>query len=70
MDADDANATLLAIGLEHRLDPTVRVYGNIATVLNDENSNLTPWAQARTNTVGGVRGEDSLGLSLGMRYDF
>ncbi|ENW31888.1 MULTISPECIES: porin [Acinetobacter] len=70
VDADDANATLLAIGLEHRLDPTVRVYGNIATVLNDENSNLTPWAQGRTNTVGGVRGEDSLGLSLGMRYDF
>lgn len=70
VDADDANATLLAIGLEHRLDPTVRIYGNIATVLNDENSNLTPWAQGRTNAVGGARGEDSLGLSLGMRYDF
>ena len=58
------------MGVEYRLDPAVRVYANLATVLNDENSNLTPWAQGRTNAVGGARGEDSLGLSLGMRYDF
>ena len=70
VDADDANATLLALGVEHRLDKTVRVYANLATVLNDENSNLTPWAQARSNNVGGARGEDATGLSLGMRYDF
>ncbi|WP_156189054.1 porin [Acinetobacter indicus] len=70
VDADDANATLLAIGLEHRLDKAVRVYGNLATVLNDENSNVTPWAQARTNNVAGTRGEDAFGLSLGFRYDF
>ena len=70
VDADDANATLLAVGLEHRLDKAVRVYANLATVLNDENSNVTPWAQARTNNVGGTRGEDATGLSLGMRYDF
>ncbi|WP_180049035.1 porin [Acinetobacter sp. YH12105] len=70
VDADDANATLLALGVEHRLDKTVRVYANLATVLNDENSNVTPWAQARTNNVGGTRGEDATGLSLGMRYDF
>ncbi|MDM1331055.1 porin [Acinetobacter indicus] len=70
VDADDANATLLAVGLEHRLDKAVRVYGNLATVLNDENSNLTPWAQGRSNSVGGVDGEDAFGLSLGFRYDF
>ncbi|MEX5439813.1 porin [Acinetobacter indicus] len=70
VDADDANATLLAVGLEHRLDKAVRVYGNLATVLNDENSNLTPWSQARTNNVAGTRGEDAFGLSLGFRYDF
>ncbi|WP_104494850.1 porin [Acinetobacter indicus] len=70
VDADDANATLLAVGLEHRLDKAVRVYGNLATVLNDENSNLTPWAQGRSNSVGGTRGEDAFGLSLGFRYDF
>ncbi|MCO8103702.1 porin [Acinetobacter indicus] len=70
VDADDANATLLTVGLEHRLDKAVRVYGNLATVLNDENSNLTPWAQGRSNSVGGVDGEDAFGLSLGFRYDF
>ncbi|ENW89362.1 MULTISPECIES: porin [Acinetobacter] len=70
VDADDANATLLAVGLEHRLDKAVRVYGNLATVLNDENSNLTPWSQGRSNSVGGVDGEDAFGLSLGFRYDF
>ncbi|NHB64633.1 porin [Acinetobacter sp. GFQ9D192M] len=70
VDADDANATLLAIGIEHRLDPAVRIYSNLASVLNDENSNLTPWAQGRSNAVAGARGEDSFGLSVGMRYDF
>lgn len=70
VDADDASATLLALGVEHRLDKTVRIYANLATVLNDENSNLTPWAQARSNNVGGTAGENSTGLSLGFRYDF
>ena len=68
--ADDANSTLLAVGLEHRLDKAVRVYGNLATVINDDKSNLTPWKEGRTNSVSGVAGENSLGLSLGMRYDF
>ncbi|MCO8041726.1 porin [Acinetobacter bohemicus] len=70
VDADDANATLLALGVEHRLDKTVRVYANLATVLNDDNSSLTPWSQARTNNIGGVKGKDATGLSLGFRYDF
>ena len=70
VDADDANSTLLAVGLEHRLDKAVRVYGNLATVINDDKSNLTPWKEGRTNSVSGVAGENSLGLSLGMRYDF
>jgi predicted porin len=70
VDADEANATLLALGVEHRLDPAVRVYGNIASVLNDENSNLTSWSQARSNAVAGTRGENNFGLSLGLRYDF
>ncbi|TCH63069.1 porin [Acinetobacter sp. ANC 4862] len=70
VDADESNATLLALGVEHRLDPAVRVYANLATVLNDENSTLTPWAQARSNNVAGAEGQDATGLSLGLRYDF
>lgn len=70
VDADDANATLLAVGVEHRLDKAVRVYANLATMLNDTKSNLTPWSQGRSNSVAGVADEDALGLSLGFRYDF
>lgn len=70
VDADDANATLLAVGVEHRLEKAVRVYANLATMLNDTKSNLTPWSQGRSNNVGGAFDEDALGLSLGFRYDF
>ena len=70
VDADDENSTLLAVGLEHRLDKAVRLYGNLATVINDDKSSLTPWKEGRTNSVSGVASENSLGLSLGMRYDF
>lgn len=70
VDTDDANSTLLAVGVEHRLDKAVRVYANLATMLNDKNSNLVPWKEARSNSVAGVKDEDALGLSLGFRYDF
>ena len=59
----------MAVGVEHRLDKAVRVYANLATMLNDKKSNLTPWSQGRSNNVGGVNDEDALGLSLGFRYD-
>ena len=70
VDTSDANATLLALGLEHRLDKAVRVYGNIATTLNDKNSKTNPWSEGRSNKASAVRGEDALALSLGFRYDF
>ena len=69
-DFEDADSTLITVGVEHRLDSAVRVYGNLATMLNDKNARLTPWEQARSTNVTGVNGEDSLGLSVGMRYDF
>ncbi len=70
VDADDANATLIAAAIEQRFDNQFRVYGNLATVLNDEKSNLTPWAQGRSNVASGSAGDDAVGLSVGMRYDF
>lgn len=75
VDFDDANSTLIAAGIEHRLDSQFRVYSNLATVLNDKNANLTPWAQARSNKPSSAQGvsatgEDTVGLSVGMRYDF
>ncbi|MDD4852729.1 MAG: porin [Acinetobacter towneri] len=70
VDADERNSTLLAVGVEHRLDKAVRVYANLASVLNDKNTSLTPWKEGRSHSVSGQPDEDSLGLSLGFRYDF
>ncbi|WP_180185927.1 porin [Acinetobacter sp. YH01008] len=75
IDTTDANSTLLALGLEHRLDKQFRVYGNLAAMLNDDNADLTPWSQARSNKAGSAQGvkatgETVMGLSVGMRYDF
>ena len=72
VDAEDANSTLVAVGVEHRLDKAVRVYANLATMLNDDNAYLTPWNQARSNgkNVYAAVGENATALSLGFRYDF
>jgi predicted porin len=69
-DLNDADATLLAVGLEYRLYRELRLYTNVAFVDNDDNSALTPWNQARSAAPGGTAGETATGLSVGMRYDF
>ncbi|WFP97848.1 porin [Acinetobacter sp. ANC 7201] len=70
VDTSNENASLIAVGVEHKLNSAVRVYANLATVLNDDKSELTPWQQGRSTDITGVEGEDSTGLSLGFRYDF
>ena len=72
VDADDANASLIGVGVEHKLDSTLRVYGNLATVINDKNSKLNPWKEGRSfgNGISGVADENATALSVGMRYDF
>ncbi len=69
-DADERDAKLFAIGVEHRVDSALRFYANVAQVSNDDNAALTPWSQARTATPGGAAGETARGISVGMRYDF
>jgi predicted porin len=74
--AADADATMTAIGLEHRLDRQLRIYANYAQVDNQSKAKLLPWVQGRstasgTSAVGaGVNGKDSSGFSFGVRYDF
>ena len=70
VDAKDANASLIAIGVEHKIDKTLRVYSNLSTTLNDTNSDITPWKEGRSTSVAGVKGKDATALSLGLRYDF
>lgn len=69
-DADDSKTDMITVGVEHRLDSAFRVYANYAVVMNDTNTNLTPWNQARTTGTAGTLDEDASGFSLGARYDF
>lgn len=72
-DAEDHDAEMWVVGIEHKLDKAVRVYANFAMIDNDDNSRLVPWYQARTtanNLTADYTGEDSSGFSVGLRYDF
>ena len=69
-DIEDSDSSLMALGVEHRLDRSLRVYANYAMVDNDDGANLTPWNQARTTGTAGAAGETATALSLGLRYDF
>ena len=75
VDAEDANSSMIALGIEHKLDSALRLYGNLATVLNDNNANLAPWREGRANAnaanpILAAVGENAYGVSVGMRYDF
>lgn len=78
-DADNADADMWVVGVEHKLDKAVRVYANYAVVDNDSNVAYSPWMQSRTATpsnqsiVNGVNeanGEKAAGFTVGLRYDF
>lgn len=79
-DADNYDADMWVVGVEHKLDKAVRVYANYAVVDNDDNIALSPWAQARTASpkdqsidadgVNHAMGEKASGFSVGLRYDF
>lgn len=69
-DADNADADMWVLGVEHKLDKAVRVYANYAVVDNDDGRSLTPWGQGRSATPSGAAGEKASALSVGLRYDF
>ena len=70
-DADNADADMWVVGVEHKLDKAVRVYANYAVIDNDRNSAQVPWEQARSaNYRAFAAGEEASGFSVGMRYDF
>ena len=78
-DADNANADMWVLGIEHKLDKAVRVYANYAVIDNDPGVAYSPWMQSRTatpsnqsivNSVNQALGEKASGLSVGLRYDF
>jgi len=71
-DADNNDADMWVVGIEHKLDKAVRVYANYAMVDNDETAGLVPWQQGRTASGerDGAFGEEASAFSVGLRYDF
>lgn len=72
-DAEDADADMWVLGVEHKLDKAVRVYANYAVVDNDAAVRLNPWSQGRSASPAGSTdgfGEAASALSVGLRYDF
>lgn len=70
-DADDNDADMWVVGVEHKLDKAVRVYANYAVADNDSQANVVPWKEARSaNSSANALGEEASGLSVGLRYDF
>ncbi len=66
------HADLLVVGVEHRIADPLRVYANYAYAFNEKNADVKPWAnQSRSNSIVDTAvGEDTQGLSVGLRYDF
>lgn len=70
VDVADADADMLAIGYEYRIARPLRILVTYARLVNDDNSNLAPWIQARTTDRPGSFGNTATGFSLGLRLDF
>lgn len=71
-DASNADADMWVVGVEHRLDRSVRIYANYAVVDNDDGRALNPWSQGRSTSPADAdpAGEKASGFSVGLRYDF
>ena len=72
-DADNADADMWVLGVEHKLDKAVRVYANYAMIDNDDAVRLNPWSQGRSANPASTAdafGAEASALSLGFRYDF
>ena len=80
-DADNSDADMWVVGVEHKLDKAVRVYANYAVVDNDSEVAYSPWMQSRTATPekqsgldasgnNRANGEKASGFTVGLRYDF
>ncbi|MBA1278157.1 MULTISPECIES: porin [Pseudomonadaceae] len=72
-DADDADADMWVVGVEHKLDKAVRVYANYAVLDNDDAIRMNPWSQGRSanpSSSDDAFGEQASAFTVGLRYDF
>lgn len=69
-DAEEADSSMITIGVQHKLDDKLSFYANIASVSNDDNIALRPYNQARSYEIASVPGENPSGLSVGTIWKF
>lgn len=69
-DADDSDASMVAIGVDHHVSSALRFYAAYAQTSNDDNVAFVPYREARSAGTPMIAGEDASAISIGMRYDF
>lgn len=69
---DAQRVQLAVVGVEYRIGTPLLLYANYAHVLNGSETRVAPWdVSGRSNaTAEAAAGENSEGVSIGLRYDF
>jgi len=69
-DADDSEATLIALGVDHKLSKSTKVYAVYATMDNDVNTSNKLGGGHDSDVPAGVADESYDGISVGMVHKF
>lgn len=70
VDADDADSSMVVVGVNHQISAPLSVYANYAVSRNDDNAKSTPWGLGRSDAHTGFNGETAKAISVGLKYDF
>lgn len=69
-DANNADADLIAVGVDYQAAKNLRFYLNYAQVSNDENTSLAPWRSGSTLKESGVSDETAKAVAVGAILSF
>jgi predicted porin len=70
-DADNADVSLAAIGLEYALQKGITLYADYASTSNDDNRAVTPYTEGRSDTLAiATAGDSAKAVSLGTIIKF
>ncbi|MEN8129327.1 MAG: porin [Pseudomonadota bacterium] len=69
-DTNDSGGLLYSVGVDHAMSKNVQVYAQFAALDNDDNATLKLGGSGHGDSVAGVAGETSWGVSFGSRIKF
>lgn len=69
-DADDMDASLIALGAEYMLQKGFTLYADYAATDNDDNRSLTPYAQGHGDNLVAATGDAAKAVSFGAIFKF